>query len=160
MSFWCWVVWVLYIFWILTPCQIYHLPVSPPIHRAHESHNVTLHIGRTLSVWVTVFSLKTLLTLFSCLLMLLIQKTVNLIYSYLACSLILNTFYSLYLKYYHMGLDIYYSLFLLCRKDPNMFLQLKQVVFYLFDHCFCSVVFSEEFLFYVHCIFLISVPGL
>ena len=29
--FWCWVVWVLHIFWILTPYQIYHLEISSPI---------------------------------------------------------------------------------------------------------------------------------
>ena len=58
----------------------------------------------------------------------------------------------------HFSLDAYYSLYQLCRKDLNMFLQLKQDVFYLFDHCFCSTVFSGGFLFYVNCIFSISVP--
>ena len=29
--FWCWVVWVVYIFWILTPYQSYHLQIFSPI---------------------------------------------------------------------------------------------------------------------------------
>ena len=29
--FWYWVLWALYIFWILTPCQTYHLQISSPI---------------------------------------------------------------------------------------------------------------------------------
>ena len=29
--FWCWVVWALYIFWILTSYQTYHLQISSPI---------------------------------------------------------------------------------------------------------------------------------
>ena len=63
------------------------------------STKATMHIGRTLSSWAPVFPLKTLLTLFRCLSVLLTQKMVYLIYSYLACSLIFEYFYSLYSKY-------------------------------------------------------------
>ena len=28
---WCWVLWILYIFWVLTPHWIYHLQISSPI---------------------------------------------------------------------------------------------------------------------------------
>ena len=119
---------------------------------SHQSPNAP---RKNSAIWVPVSPLKTLLTCLSFLSVLSIQKVVYLIYSYLVCFLIFEYVYSLHSKYYQHRSRCLYRL---CRKSLNMFLQLKQVVFYLFDRYFCSTLFSGGFFFYVSCFFSISVP--